>query len=528
MKNILALLVAACVLLSCTKKNSKIEYGLDLKETLRVATMTEPPTLDWNMSTDTTSSRILYNVMSGLVAYNYEDPELSLLPALAEKWTPSEDASKWTFQLRKGVKWSDGVPLTATHVRDGWLRLLAPATGSEYAYFLHGLKNAQEYNAGKIKDASKVGVKVVDEHTIEVELVQTMSFFPYLLTHPSTYPVRLDVIQKHGDKWTEAGNFVGLGPYNLKVWEHDKAIVLDRNLNYFGKPAAIKNILYYIISELSTQINLFDAGKLDAVDELPKSEIAHLKQRPEYKYHSFLVLQYYGFNVEKPPFDNANFRKAIAHATDSKEIVKVMGGNDIPTKSWVPAGMFGYEPNIGLKFDVEKAKEYLAKAGYTDPEKLPKITLAFNTNENHQKIAENVQAQLRKNLGLSMELKNEEWKVYLSNLKADTHAMFRMGWVADYPDPDNFLNLMTSESQNNRSRWKNKKYDKLIAEGAAEMNKEKRKELYREAQKILLEEDAPAVPLYTSVHQLLVSDRVENYPMNVLNNLEYKNVRLKE
>ncbi|MCB0348757.1 MAG: peptide ABC transporter substrate-binding protein, partial [Bdellovibrionales bacterium] len=486
------------------------------------------PTLDWNKSTDTTSSRIVDNLMEGLTEYNFDDPELTLQPGLAEKWSSSKDAKTWTFTLRKNVTWSDGVPLTTKHVLDGWVRLLSPSTASEYAYFLYNIKNGEKFSKGEVKDASQLGIKAIDDQTIEVQLENTMSFFPYLLTHTSTFPVRLDLIEKFGDKWTDAANFVGLGPYSLKVWDHDKALVLERNDKYYGQPAILKNVIYYMISELSTAINLFDAGKLDALDELPKSEMAALTMRPEHKKHSFLVLQYYGFNVEKPPFNNINLRKAIAHAIDKKEIVEVMGSQDIPLKSWVPAGMFGYEPDIGLDFDVEKAKEYLKKAGYEDAAKVPRLTLAFNTNENHQKVAENVQAQLKRNLGINLELKNEEWKVYLANLKADAHPMFRMGWVADYPDPDNFLNLMISGSQNNRSRWKNKEYDRLISQGASELDKEKRRKIYQNAQKILVEDDVPGIPLFTSVHHYMVAERVENYPANVLNNLPYSKVRFKK
>ncbi len=529
MKKIISLVVVSLlVAVSCTRKASKIDYGLELNDTLRVHIASEPPTLDWNKSTDTTSSRIVDNLMEGLTEYNFEDPELSLQPGLAEKWTSSKDAKTWTFTLRKNVTWSDGVPLTTKHVVDGWVRLLSPSTASEYAYFLYNIKNGEKFSKGEVKDAAELGIKVIDDQTIEVQLENTMSFFPYLLTHTSTFPVRQDLIEKFGDKWTDADNFVGLGPYTLKVWDHDKALVMERNDKYHGQPAVLKNVIYYMISELSTAINLFDAGKLDALDELPKSEMASLTKRPEHRKHSFLVLQYYGFNIEKPPFNNVNLRKAIAHAIDKKEIVEVMGSQDIPLKSWVPSGMFGYEPDIGLDFDIEKAKEFLKKAGYSDSAKVPRLTLAFNTNENHQKVAENVQAQLKRNLGINLELKNEEWKVYLSNLKADAHSMFRMGWVADYPDPDNFLNLMISSSQNNRSRWKNKDYDKLITQAASELDKEKRRGIYQKAQKILVEDDVPAIPLFTSVHHYLVSDRVENYPANVLNNLPYHKVRFKK
>lgn len=520
---------AIFVAVGCTKKN-KLEYGLEKSDTIRINLNTEPPSLDWIKATDTTSAEVTDNIMEGLVEYNFADPELSLLPALATEWKHSKDVKTWTFVLRKDVKWNDGVPFTGQQVIDGWEYLLNPKTASQYSYFLYGIKNAKPYSEGKIKDFSQVGVKLDKDGNLVVELEQPKSYFPYLLTHHSTYPIRKEIIEKHGDRWTEPENIKTLGAYNLKVWDHDKAIVLERNDNYYGEKAKTKNILAYMINEQSTALNLFDAGKLDSVHSLPSRELSHLKKRPEYRANGVLTIYFFGFNTKRPPVDNVKVRQAISHAIDRKQITDMIGGGQIPLTSWVPPGMFGYDADQGIRFDPEKANKLMDEAGYKDRSKFPKMELAFNTNEDHQRIAENVQAQLKKNLGITVELKNEEWKVYLNSLNVsnpNTPHMFRFGWQADFPDPDNFVELMTSYSENNRSKWVNKAYDQIVQKAVSVADKDARKKLYSEAQHILTAVDAPVVPVFASVANMLISDRAENYPVNRLARRKYKGVTLK-
>jgi oligopeptide transport system substrate-binding protein len=526
--------VAALVGLSlaftaCTNKNKKEEYGLDIRETIRVNIRTEPPSLDFSKATDTTSAEVGYNIMDGLVNYDIYDPDLKLIPALAEKWEANKAGDVWTLTLRKGVKWTDGVEFVAQHVLDGWERLINPATASEYAYALFPLKNAQEYNQGKIKDFSQVGVKTTNPYTIVVELKRPMSFFPHLLPHHSTYPIRKDVIEKFGDKWTDPKNIVTLGPFKLKTWDHDKAIVLERNETYWGEKPKVKNVLMYMINEDSTSVALFESGRIDLLHELPSKELPRLRKMPEYRDVGTLLLQYWGFNTKKKPFDDSKVRQAFNYAVDRKEIVQMLARGDIPATSWIPAGMSGYEPDRGLTFDIEKAKALLAEAGYGEgKKKFPKIQMVFNTNEDHQRVAENIQAQLKRNLGIDLEIKNEEWKVFLDRLKTDPPELFRMGWLLDYPDPDNVMNLMTSYSENNRTKWKNTDYDKLIESAAAELNEQKRKSLYSQAQSLLVEKETPVIPLFNGVRQLLISKRVENPPVNRLERYEYRKVSIKQ
>lgn len=519
------------VLSACTPRSKdtqlKLKEGktlsLPYKETLGVRIASEPPTLDWHKATDTTSSLITGNIMDGLVSYDITKKELPLIPALAESWKASNGSRTWTFKIREGVKWSDGKPFTTQHVFDGWKRLLEPATASEYAYFLFSIRGAGEYNSGKLKDFSGVGVKILDDRRIQVQLDRPMSYFPSLLTHQSTFPIRLDIVKKYGDSWTEPGNIVTLGAFILKVWKHDELLVLERNENYFEGAPNIRYILARMIEKVSTAVRLFDSSKLDALHEVPSKELTKMRTRPEFRKVGNLLLYYYGFNVKKPPFDNLSVRQAISHAIDRKEITELLGGGQTPLTSWIPKGLLGYDPKVGLGFDLKKAKSLLAQAGFGETgKKMPTLTIGFNTNEDHQRIAENIQAQLQRNLGIKVELRNEEWKVYLDRLKSDAYMIFRLGWLADYPDPDNFMNLMASYSDNNHTGWSSKAYDKLIESAASEMNSKKRQILYDRAQKILVEDEVPVAPLYNGVAHHLISKRVQNYPINFLGYYRFK------
>ncbi|MEZ4872011.1 MAG: peptide ABC transporter substrate-binding protein [Bdellovibrionales bacterium] len=460
------------------------------------------------------------------MAYDLTSENLDLVPALALSWESNENASEWTFKLRKDVKWSDGVAFTAQHAADGLFRLIDPKTAAKYAYFVYGIKNAKPFSTGELKDVSQVGINVIDDYTIKITLEKPMSFFPQLLTHVPTFPVRLDVIEKYGDTWTEAKNIVTLGPYKLKVWDHDKAIVLEQNKTYFGSPAKTPFILGYIINETTTARNMFDLGRLDAQMDLPANELGILRERKEFDEQPILGIFYFGFNTKKPPMDNLNVRKAISMAIDKNEIVKMLGGGQIPLNGWVPKGMMGYDENMGLKLNVEQANALLDQAGYKDRSKFPRITLSFNTNDNHKRLAENVQAQLKKNLGIQVDLKNEEWKVYLDSLRTDPPHIFRLGWLADIPDPDNFMNFLLSDSDNNHTNWGNQRFDKLVIEAASVTDQEKRLEMYEEAQRILVEKDIPVMPIYTMVENMMVHQRVKNFPTNAISQLKFKNLEI--
>lgn len=529
------LLVFFIFLMGCEKNYNPLK-DLPKDKTFRFTVPTEPPTLDWNKATDTTSSMVIDNIMEGLVEYDFSQKGKVLYkPALAQSVKYKNKGQTWIFTLREGVYWTDGVPLTAQHVVDGWERLFNPKTASAYAYFLYSIKNSREYNKGEIRDFSKVGVKITSDQVIEVELTSPRMFFPFLLTHTSSYPIRKDVIEKHGAKWTEPENIVTLGAYTLNHWEHDKLLILKRNSSYYGAfPGNAKNVSVRVIPEVSTALNLFDAGQLDFLDNIPSKQLSALKKRPEYFEFPSATIQYYGINTTRVPLNNPKVRKALAMAIDKTQIEKLFRGKSKATRSWIPSGIFGYNSDIGLSFNPEKARKLLDSAGGVDS--LPTMTITFNPNEDHQRMAENIQAQWKTNLSLNVEVRNEEWKVYLDNLKNIKNIIdkpgqgkifiYRMGWVPDYPDPNTYMDLMTSYSDNNYSGWGSEQFDKLVESAASLENGPEKQKLYDQAQRILLEEGAPVIPLVTGKQIFLASPRIKKYPYNTMVKRIFKEIVL--
>ncbi len=460
--------------------------------------------------------------MGGLTQF---DNNLNPVPAIAKRWVISNNGKRYAFYLRDDVYWTDGVSVTAYDFEYSWKRLLSPDTAAEYAYFLYDINNAQEYNSGKIKDFSLVGIKAIDKHTLIVDLKKPTPYFPSITTFMVTFPLRRDIVERHGSRWTEPENIITNGPFILHKWRHEYKIELRPNKRYYAGKPRVEVIELFMIGETSTALTLYETGGLDIVG-IPPIAIPHYKDSPEYKNMPILRNNYYGFNVTMPPFNDVRVRRAFSMAIDRSEFPKILKGGEVPAVSWIPKGMLSYNPDVGLKYNPAEAKRLLKEAGYADGKGFPKVTVVFNTNPENQMIAENLQAQWKRNLSVSVELDNQEWKVYLKRLKTDPPAIFRLGWGADFPDPDNFMNLFTTESGNNNTKWSNKKYDKLIELAAEEMDVEKRLKLYDEAQRILCETDAPIMPLFISSQNVLVKPYVKDFKLNSMDILYLKDVRV--
>lgn len=491
----------------------------------RFSLASEPPTLDWNLATDNVSYQILNSLMEGLTQY---DATLRPIPALAKSWEVSADGRMYTFHLDPKVRWSDGVPLTAQQFVDSWLRLLDPATAAEYAYFLYDLEGAQAFNRGEHHDPNRVGVRAIDPLTLQVRLRHPAVYFPTITTFMVTYPIRLDLISRFGAHWTEPPNLVSLGPYQLTQWRHEYKLVFQKNPSFTGTPAPeVEQIDIFIINEANTALSLFETGHLDFV-ELQAHAIPFFRQDRRFRSQSKLRGYYWGFNLAKKPFDDVRVRRAITQAIDRREFPRILNGGEWPTSSWIPKGMLGFNDKIGPAFDPKAAQELLAQAGYPGGRGFPRVLAAYNTDRTNMLVAENLQAQLKRNLNIDIVLDNQEWKMYLKALQLDTPALFRLGWGADYPDPDNFMNLFTSSSGNNHSRWKNPRYDQLIEQGAREADPQKRQAIYDEAQRLLCEIDVPIVSLFDVTANYLVAPRLREIDYNALAFIYWKAIRLKE
>ena len=508
---------------SCTKKKKATTEAE--KDAIVVRLEAEPPALDPSKQVDHVSMVPMQNLNEGLMAL---DKEMNPVPGLAERYEVNKDATEYTFYLRKGVKWSDGPELTAHDFEYAWKRMLDPKTAAEYSYFLYDLVNAEEYNTGKIKDPAKIGVKAIDKYTLKVNLRSSASYWLNIPAFVVAYPVRKDIIEKYGDQWTEAGNFPSVGPYKLTAWEHDSKIVMERNENYYGEKPSIRKVTLLIITEDATAVSLYESGKLDFFRKIPGQDTERFRKQGKVHDVPYLRGYYYAFNVDKKPFDDVKVRKAFALAVNRSVFPKILKGGEVPTSSWIPKGMFSYNADLGLKFDVEKAKALLAEAGYPKGMGFPRIDMAYDSRDYNKPVAEALQAMWKSSLGVQIDVVSMEWKVYLSKMRQDANQIYRLGWGADFPDPHNFMDLFLSKSGNNYTRWKNNQYDNLVRKASEELDRSKRKQLYDKAQKLLLEKDAVIIPLFNESLNYMVSDRVDQHFLNSMGDVFFKNFSLKK
>ena len=484
--------------------------------TLRLNLGFEPDTLDWSKATDAYSFDVITNIMCGLTKYNNS---LKSEPALAKGWKISNDGKTYTFLLDKNAKWSDERALVANDFVYGWQRLLNPKTAAPYAYLMYPIKNAYSYNSGKIEDPSMLGVKAISDDILQVDLESPLAFFLNLTSWAVFFPQRKDIIEKYKDDWTEPKNIVTCGPFNLKTWQHEYKLTLVKNPSYKNPEPKLEQIKYHIVPEQSSGFSLYLNDELDSIDSrsIPISEIETVKKMKETIIEPLLRGTYIGFNVNKFPFDHKFVRAAFSYAIDRNVFPKVLGRGEIPSCTWIPPGLKEfYSPEIGCNYNPTLAKELLGKAGFANGNGFPNITMLFPTREDAKLIAESIQSQWQKVLNVKIEIVNQEWKVYLSTLQQNPPHIYRMSWGADFPDPDTFMNLFTSNSGNNHGRWKNKKYDEIIQDAAHTLDLARRQSLYKKAQKMLLEEEITIAPLFFNTQILLNKPWVQNFEFNPL------------
>lgn len=477
--------------------------------TLIVNIGTEPPSLDPAHSTDHVSFNVIANLLSGLVEY---DEQYRPTPGLAESWEVLDDGHRYVFHLRPGLVWSDGRPLTARDFEYSWKRMVDPDTASDYAYLLYDVENAREINQRTLKDPDRLGVKALDDVTFEVRLKNPIAYFLSICAFEITYPVRRDLVES-GTPWTEAGKFISSGAYLLKEWKHDSYIILEANPHFFKGEVATKRVRMIMVNDPTAGLALFDRGMLDIIDNysLAGIDVKEMSKHPNYRRVEQLRGYYYGFNTTKAPVNDVRVRQAIGYALDRRAFDKVLLSGEQGATSWVPPGLFGHNPDAGLRFDPDRARALLAEAGYPGGKGFPKIEIHFNQADIHLLVAQIVQSLLKRELNIDVELRTVEWKVYLNELKEDPPQMYRMGWGADYPDPDNFMNLFTAASGNNFTRWSSPDYDALVSKASTNPDPVSRLEEYNRLQKMLLVDTAAIIPLFFTAENTVYAPGVKGF-----------------
>ena len=522
---LITLLLACCLLTAGCSSKSGPKY-------LRFSVGTEPETLDPRKSTGIPEATVEAQLFEGLTTL---DAKNNPVPAMAEKWEISPDGLKYLFHLRKGIKWSNGDPVTAYDFEYAWKTALSPELGSKYAYQLFYVKNGEAYNQG-LTTADQVGVRALDDKTLEVLLEKPTAYFLSLTAFHTLYPVPRRVVEANAKWAADPKTLIGNGPFKITAWVHNSRIELTKNDQYWDAGKVKMPRLDFLLTESSsTEIAMFDNNQIDMGENAPPSEYPRLQKQGYLNISPYLGTYFFSFNVTKPPLDNVKVRQALSLALDRQSIIaNVTKGEQKPALAWVPPGLPDVGPGSDFRQtggdflrdrDIEAAKRLLAEAGYPDGKGLPPIELIYNTNDVHKAIAEAVQEMWRKNLGIQITLTNQEWKVFINTRSRGAYQIARHGWIGDYADPMTFIDMFDSTSGNNDSHYKNPRYDNLVRLAKSSLNPEIRLKAMHEAEKLLMD-DAVIAPLYFYTRVTMVKPYVKGYSRSVLGHVYFKEAYL--
>ena len=519
-------LLVTLVIVSCGEDVTPVEQSIESK-ILYLGNGTEPKDLDPHTVTGVPESKILMALLEGLVIRNPDGTEP--IPGVAKSWKVSKDGKEYIFSLREAF-WSNGDPVTAFDFVYSWKRVLMPSLGSKYPDMLYDIVNAEEFNKGLIGDFNLVGVKAVDEKTLQVNLKNPAPYFIELLAHYTTRPVHKNTIEKFGDidtlgnQWTRPGNFVGNGPFTLEEWKLNQVIKVKKSENYWdAKRVKLNEIHFLPIDNVTREDFMFRSGRLHITGSVPTEKIEVYKsENPELiNITPYYGTYYYRLNINKKPLDQKLVRKALSLAIDRKKITdKVAKGGQIPAYSFTPPDPNAYNPPTRLDFDPEKAKKLMKDAGF-EGDNLPTIELLYNTSEGHQKIAEALQQMWKQTLGIDIVLTNTDWKVYLDKQNTGDYEIARAGWIGDYQDPKTFLDMMVTGRGNNQTGWSNIDYDEYLILAANSTSQAERFSYMYEAEKILMDE-LPIIPIYTYTRIFMKHPSVKGWNPNLLDSHAYQ------
>jgi oligopeptide transport system substrate-binding protein len=458
----------------------------------------EPETLDPSLITGQPEMRIAQALFQGLTTF---DENGKVIPGVAEKWETTPDGKIYTFHLRANAKWSNGKPVTAHDFVDTWQRTLAPETASEYAYQLFYLHNGESFNNGKVKDFSQVGVKALDDLTLQVTLDNPTPFFLGLCATSPLYPEYIPVVHQWGDEWIKPAHLVGNGPYLLDQWRINDRIHLVKNPLYWDADhVSMQTIDALPIDRATTALNFYCAGQADLLMDkglVPPALMTDLKARPDFHSAPFLGTYFLRFNVTRPAFKDPRVRLAFSLVIDKRLIVnKITRSGEQPADSFVPPGAAGYQPPPGLKYDPAKARQLMTDAGYPGGKGFPLITYLYSAGELNEAIAIELQSMLHQELGINITLQRQEWKVYLNTMNSMDYDLARASWVGDYEDPNTFLDMFETGNGNNETGFADPKYDQLIDQAGREVSQTDRFATFQKAEQMLVSEEAPICPIF--------------------------------
>jgi oligopeptide transport system substrate-binding protein len=527
------LLLAGALLPSCGNDAITARQGAEQK-ILLFNNAADPRFLDPQLVNSVSEHHLLMAMFEGLVAER-PDTDVEVEPGMSDRWEANADKTVWTFHVRDNAKWSDGVPITAEDFVWSWRRMLTKKMAAEYSQMLFILKNGEAFYNGTAS-AEDVGVKALDKQTLQVSLVGPTPHFLLILCHTSWWPVPRHTMEKFGDPfdrlstaWMDEGNHVCNGPFKLKRNAFRRMVDVERNPEYWDAAnVKLNGIRFYPIESDTTEERLFRQQLLHVTQLIPLDKLPAYRQNHKDVVHSVsnLASYFYRVNTTRGPLKDPRVRRAMGLAIDRQSLVdNVTRGGQTAATGIVPP-MDGYEGAKVFRLDLDEAKKLMAEAGFPDGKGFPKeLTILINKSESHAQIAQAIQQMWRKNLGIEIGIRQQEFSVYLDSTHRMDYDIARAGWNADFYDAATFLNMWKSDDGNNETGWNNPAYDQLMRDSTQEGDLAKRAAILHNAEEMMLKE-APILPIYNYTRNYLINPSVKGWLPKKLDNHPWKYIDL--
>jgi oligopeptide transport system substrate-binding protein len=516
-----ALAVAAIAASPTLAQDTHPETGETLAEdqTFTYRLLDQFPTVDPQLNEETEGSKVIRDIFEGLII---QDAEGNLIPGVATEWTASNENKTWTFTLRPEAKWSNGDPVVAEDFVYAWRRAADPETASPYSWYveLAQIENAAEIVAGEA-DPETLGVRAVDDHTLEVNLTSPLPYFPAMTTYATFSPNHPATVEEHGSDWTRPENIVSNGAYTLEEIAINEYHTRVKNPEYWdAENTIIEEVTGIVINDSSTALTRYKAGELDYVEPLPPGQFPALQEELPDEAHSVprLCSYYYAINFTdsgNPALQDVNVRKALSYAIDRDVIVdQVLKGGQLPAYNFAHVATAGFEaPTIDYagwsQADRDaKAKELMAEAGYGEGGEPLELKLIYNTDESHKAIATVMSQMWKQKLGVDVTMENMEWQTYLEVRSEQNFDVARSAWCGDYNEASTFLDLVTTTHGSNDGKYSNDRVDELMKASKTSMDPQA---AYTEVEQILADEMG-IIPVYHYANAFLLSSDIKGWP----------------
>lgn len=512
----LALLMIAAMAVGCKKAPAADAEAPAEPYNLNLNFASEPQTIDPALNSAVDGAVMINHMFEGLYKW-VDDGAGNAVLALgqAESVEVNEDGTVYTFKIREDAKWSDGVAVTASDFVYSWQRLVTPATAADYNYMADILLNANEIMDDTMAP-TELGVKAIDDKTLEVTLHTACPYFNEIMAFPALMPVRQDMIETAGDQWTfDTKTYIGNGPYKMKSWEHNAEIVIEKSETYYDYDKLGPDTLTFkLMDDANAILAAYRSGELNFIEEVPVNEIAALLETGELNIDAYIGTYYVCFNTQLEPFNDARVREAFSLAIDRNYIVEqITQTGQVPATGFVPAGIYDAAGPSGDDFrtvggdymdvskeqyaaNCEKARELLKEAGFEGGAGFPVVEYLYNTSDNHKAIGEALQNMWQTELGVTVNLTNQEWNTFLQTRKDGDYSIARNGWIADYNDPMSFLDMWLTGGGNNDAQYSNPEYDALIQAAKSTSDQAERMNLMHQAEDILMGDDVVHAAIY--------------------------------